>query len=168
MSCLFVGWLVGLFFTNFLVLCWTCWGSNVAKEVELGVPCRVIYKLQKPPTSADTVAVLFLSFILSFIALWRKPLRKVELRILSKIITFASIFSSSNYFRWKYLDVFSFAISLSICIWVRVENSLLQQLNCQRISCNSNRLRKECESNGRDQLTRALKKWIQIVLLWSR
>ena len=32
-------------------------------------------------------------------ALWRKPLRKVELRILSKMITFAPIFSSQNYFR---------------------------------------------------------------------
>ena len=33
------------------------------------------------------------------LALWRKPLRKVELRILSKMITFAPIFSSQNYFR---------------------------------------------------------------------
>ena len=73
------------------------------------------------------------------------------------MMTLAAIFSSQNYFRWKYLDVISFAVSLSIYIWVRVENSL-QQLNCQRISCNSNRLRKGCESNKGDQLTRALKK----------
>ena len=39
---------------------------------------------------------------------------------------------------------------------------LLQHLDCQRISCNSNRLQKGCESNGGDQLTRALKKQIQI------
>jgi len=82
-------------------------------------------------------------------------------------MTLAPIFSSGIYFRWKYLDVVSFAVSLSIYIWVRVENSLLQQLNCQRISCNSNRLQKGCESNWGDQLTRALKKWIQIFLLQS-
>ena len=72
--------------------------------------------------------------------------------------TLAPIFWSQNDFRRKYLDVISFAVSLSIKIWVRVENSLLQKLNCQRISCNSNRLRKGCESNKGDQLTRALKK----------
>ena len=32
-------------------------------------------------------------------ALWTKPLRKLELRILPKIITLAPIFSSQNYFR---------------------------------------------------------------------
>ena len=104
------------------------------------------------------IACLYLNWF--HIALWRKPLRKVELRILSKIITFAPIFSSQNYFRWKYLDVISFAVSLSIYIWVWVENRFLQQLNCQRISCVSNRLREKCESNWRDQLTRTLKKWI--------
>ena len=44
-------------------------------------------------------------------------------------MTLAPIFSSQNYFRWKYLEVFSFAVSLSIYIWVRVEKSLLQQQN---------------------------------------
>ena len=73
-------------------------------------------------------------------------------------MTSAPILSSQNYFRWKYLDVISFAVSLSILIWGRVENRLLQHSNCQRISCNSNRLRKGCESNKGDQLTRALKK----------
>ena len=73
-------------------------------------------------------------------------------------MTLAPIFLNQNYLRHKYFDVCSLAVSLSIDIWVRVENSLLQQLNCQRISCNSNRLRKGCESNKGDQLTRALKK----------
>ena len=38
-------------------------------------------------------------------AQWTKPLRNSELRILPKMITLAPIFSSQNYFRWKYLDV---------------------------------------------------------------
>ena len=35
----------------------------------------------------------------SVTALWRKPLRKLELRILPKMITLAPIFSIQNYFR---------------------------------------------------------------------
>ena len=87
-----------------------------------------------------------------------QALKKFGIKDFAKMRTLAPIFSSQNYFRWKYLDITSFAVSLSIWIWVRVENSLLQHLNCQRISCNSNRLRKGCESNWGDQLTRALKK----------
>jgi len=74
-----------------------------------------------------------------------QALKKFGIKDFAKMMTLAPIFSSQNYFRWKYLDVISFAVSLSTYIWVRVENSLLQQLNCQRISCNSNRLRKGCE-----------------------
>ena len=33
-------------------------------------------------------------------------------------MTLAFIFSSQNNFRWKYLEVFYFAVSLSIYIWV--------------------------------------------------
>ena len=36
------------------------------------------------------------------IALWRKPLRKLELRILPKMITFAPIFSIQNYFSFTF------------------------------------------------------------------
>ena len=64
-----------------------------------------------------------------FIALCVKPLRNLEIKNLQKMMTLAPIFSSQNYFRWKYLEVFSFAVSLSIYIWVRVEKSLLQQQN---------------------------------------
>ena len=46
----------------------------------------------------------------------------------AKMMTLAAIFSSKNYIRQQYLDVFSFAVSLSIYIWVQVENSLLQKL----------------------------------------
>ena len=97
-----------------------------------------------------------------------QALKKFGIKDFAKMRTLAPIFSSQNYFRWKYLDITSFAVSLSIWIWVRVENSLLQQLNSQRISCNWKRLRKGCESNWGDQLTRALRKWIQIFLLRSR
>ena len=97
-----------------------------------------------------------------------QALKKYAIKSFAKTMTLAPIFWSQNYFRWKYLDVISFTVSLSVYIWVRVENSLLQQLNCQRISCNSNRLRKGCESNKGDQLTRALKKGIQEFLPWSR
>ena len=60
-------------------------------------------------------------------ALCVKPLRNLEIKNLQKMMTLAPIFSSQNYFRWKYLEVFSFAVSLSIYIWVRVEKSLQQQ-----------------------------------------
>ena len=63
----------------------------------------------------------------SHIALCVKPLRNLEIKNLQKMMTLAPIFSSQNYFRWKYLEVFSFAVSLSIYIWVRVEKSLQQQ-----------------------------------------
>ena len=63
----------------------------------------------------------------SYSALCVKPLRNLEIKNLRKMLTLAPIFSSQNYFRWKYLEVFSFAVSLSIYIWVRVEKSLLQQ-----------------------------------------
>ena len=56
-----------------------------------------------------------------------QALKKIGIKDLAKIMTLAPIFSSQNYFRWKYLDVTSFPVSLSIHIWVRVENSHLQQ-----------------------------------------
>ena len=47
------------------------------------------------------------------------------------IFTTAPIFLLSNYFRQKYLEIASCAVSLFNNIWVRVEHSLLQQLNLQ-------------------------------------
>ena len=61
-----------------------------------------------------------------------QALKKFEIKDFAKIMTMAPIFSRQNYFSWKYLDAISFAVSLSIHIWVRVENSLLQKLNCQK------------------------------------
>ena len=80
-------------------------------------------------------------------ALWRKLLRNLELRIWPKLwpqlpFSWARIISDENI--WMFSP---FSVSLSIHIWVRVENSLLKQLNWKRISCNSNRLQKGCESN---------------------
>ena len=83
--------------------------------------------------------------------------KKFGIKNFAKMRTLAPIFSSQTYFRRKYLDDISISVPLSIQIWVRVEISLLQQLNCQGIRCNSNRLQKGCESNSRDQLNRALK-----------
>ena len=84
------------------------------------------------------------------------------------MMNLAPIFSSQNYFRWKYLEVFSFAVSLSIYIWVRLKKVFCSSRSCQRISYNSNRPMKECDSDWGDQLTRALKKLIQIIWLWIR
>ena len=46
--------------------------------------------------------------------------------------TTAPIFLLSNYFRQKYLEIASCAVSLLNNIWVRVEHSLLHQLNLQK------------------------------------
>ena len=56
-----------------------------------------------------------------------QALKEFGIKDFAKIMSLAPIFSSQNYFRWKYLDVFFFTVSLSIYIWVRIENSLLQQ-----------------------------------------
>ena len=46
------------------------------------------------------------------------PNVKVEFRDSSQICTTAPIFSKSNYFRQKYLEIPSCAVSLFIYIWV--------------------------------------------------
>ena len=56
----------------------------------------------------------------------------MEIRDSSQISTTAPIFLLSNYFRQKYLEIDSCAISLLNNIWVRVEHSLLQQQNLQQ------------------------------------
>ena len=43
------------------------------------------------------------------------------------MMTLAPIFLELIYFRQKYLDAYSLSVSLSICIWVPVENSQMQQ-----------------------------------------
>ena len=62
-------------------------------------------------------------------ALWRYPHVKWSIKDLSQILTTALIFLYSNYFRQKYLEIASCAVSLLNNIWVRVEHSLLQQPN---------------------------------------
>ena len=77
----------------------------------------------------------------------------------------ALIFSSQNYFRLNYLDVFSFAVSISIYIWYKLKKIFCSTKSCQQISCDSNRLHKGCEWNWGDQLNIALKIRIQIILM---
>ena len=59
---------------------------------------------------------------------------KIEIRDSSQISTTGPIFLLSNYFRQKYLEIASCAVSLLNNIWVRVEHSLLQQLK-QKVNC---------------------------------
>ena len=66
---------------------------------------------------------------LLFNALWLYPHVNVSIRDLSQILLTAPIFLYSNYFRQKYLEIASCAVSLLNNIWVRVEHSLLQQPN---------------------------------------
>ena len=60
-------------------------------------------------------------------ALLVKPLRNWEFKDWPKMMTSAPIFLKLIYFRQKYLDAYSLSVSLSIHIWVRVENSQIQQ-----------------------------------------
>ena len=60
-------------------------------------------------------------------ALWGYPHVKWEIENLSQITTTAPIFLQFNYFRQKYLEIASCAVSLLNNIWVRVEHSLMQK-----------------------------------------
>ena len=84
-----------------------------------------------------TVLLLFSS---SNNALCCYPHVKLEIGNLIQITTTAPIFQQSHYFRQKYLEIASCAVSLLNNIWVRVEHSLLQQLNLPKISCSSSSL----------------------------
>ena len=59
-----------------------------------------------------------------FNALWGYPHVKWEIENLCQITTTAPIFLKFNYFRQKYLEIASCAVSLLNYIWVRVEHSL--------------------------------------------
>ena len=74
-----------------------------------------------------------------------------------QISTTASIFFLSNYFRQKYLEIASCTVSLLKNIWVRVEHSPVQQLNLQKVNCNSSSLQAGCELNFGDELNTSLK-----------
>ena len=65
-------------------------------------------------------------------ALCGYPIVKMKIGDSSQISTTAPIFLLSNYFRQKYLEIASCAVSLLNNIWVRVEHSLLHQLNLQK------------------------------------
>ena len=91
------------------------------------------------------------------IALCSYPLVKMEIGDSSQISTTAPIFLLSNYFRQKYLQIASYAVSLLNNIWVRVEHSLLQQLNLQKVNCNSSSLQAGCELYFGDELNTSLK-----------
>ena len=79
------------------------------------------------------------------IALCSYPHVKVSIRDLSQTFTTAPIFQKSHYFRQKYLEIASWAVSLLNNIWARVEHSLLQQLNSKVINCSSGSLQAGCE-----------------------
>merc|ERR1711989_77200 len=73
-------------------------------------------------------------------ALCGYPHVKMSIRDLSQTFTTASIFKESHFFRQKYLEIASCEVSLLNNIWVRVEHSLLQQLNLPKINCSSSSL----------------------------
>ena len=79
------------------------------------------------------------------IALWGYPHVKWEIENLSQITTTAPIFLQFNYFRQKYLEIANRAVLLLNNIWVRVEHSLLQQLNLQKVNYSSSSLQAGCE-----------------------
>ena len=81
----------------------------------------------------------------------------MEIRDSSLISTTALIFLLYNYFRQKYLEITSCAVSLLNNIWVRVEHSLLQQLYFQKVNCNSSSLQAGCDLNCGDELNTGLK-----------
>ena len=81
----------------------------------------------------------------------------MEIRDSSQTSTTAPIFLLSNYFRQKYLEIASCAVSLLNDIWVRVDHSLLQQLNLQKVNCSSSSLQAGCEWNCGDELNTSLK-----------
>jgi len=56
----------------------------------------------------------------------------MEIGNLIQITTTAPIFQQSHYFRQKYLEIASCAVSLLNNIWVRVEHSPLQEQNLQK------------------------------------
>ena len=85
------------------------------------------------------------------------PIVKMEIRDSSQISTTALIFFLSYYFRQKYLEIASCAVSLLNNFWVRVEHSLLQQLNLQKVNCNSSSLQAGCELYFGDELNTSLK-----------
>ena len=73
------------------------------------------------------------------------PHVKMEIGNLIQITTTTPIFQQSHYFRQKYLEIASWAVSLLNNIWVQVEHSPLQQLNLQIINCCSGSLQAGCE-----------------------
>ena len=78
-------------------------------------------------------------------ALCGYPIVKMKIGDSSQISTTAPIFLLFNYFRQKYLENAICAVSLLNNICVRVEHSLLLQLNLQKVNCSSSRLQAGCE-----------------------
>ena len=95
-------------------------------------------------------------------ALWRKLLRNLELRIWPKLwpwlpFSQARIISDENIWMFSPLQFhFQFIYGYEL------KKVFCSSRNCQRISCNSPRLRKGYELNWEDQLNIAFKNWIWI------
>ena len=90
-------------------------------------------------------------------ALCGYPIVKMEIRDSSQIPTTAPILLLYNYFRQKYLQIASCAVSLLKSIWIRVEHSPVQQLNFQKVNCNSSSVQAGCELYFGDELNTSLK-----------
>ena len=91
------------------------------------------------------------------------PNVKVEFRDSSQICTTASIFSKSYYFRQKYFEIPSCAVSLFIYIWVWVEQSQLLLWNLQKKSIASGwmwiRFWGRVEHNPKNSMPNILRQW---------
>ena len=84
-------------------------------------------------------------FALSTIALWRKPLRNVELRILPKLwpwLPFSSARKISDRNIWMFSPL---QFHFQFMSGYELKTVFCSSRNCQRISCNSHRLQKRCE-----------------------
>ena len=94
--------------------------------------------------------------MMTYTALWRKLLRKLELRIWPKLwpwLPFSQVRTISDENIWM-LPPFQF--HFQFIYEYELRTVFCSSRNCQRISSNSHRLRKECEGNWEDQLNLAL------------
>ena len=91
--------------------------------------CTSVMRHIRGISSGEMVAIIQ---SVANIALCCYPHVKMEIGNLIQITTTAPIFQQSHYFRQKYLEIASCAVSLLNNIWVRVEHSPLQEQNLQK------------------------------------
>ena len=110
---------------------------SILLESATFTPGGVNKNSEEPWSSVANLGEGYLYLKSSNSALCSYPHVKVPIRDLSQTFTTALIFQQSHYFRQKYLEITTCAVSLLNNIWVRVEHSLLQQLNLKIINCSS-------------------------------